>query len=772
MKRILVIILCICVIMTGCQKNGDSNNKKSATEPNKEQDNTVNEDKGTEDNVTNTNQNTVDNTEGNEVPLLKLNTEWAAAVTVGLKEQTYSNPNYQAAVKPYNIAEGLTNIENINQFSGFTKEQIAMLEQNGFVVMPSKDTRMYYVYDSNEYGGVPNFITTDSILHLYHQFYDKSLLFIETDFLYEDLELMTKQMLDKSIQLFNALEDKELKSLQEKNIIYFLVARMIMLQSSEIKVDVGNDVLEVAKEEYALIDKAEAYEKSPLLNIDYDYSQFKVRGHYTKSEELGRYFKTMMWFGTVPISLINDKKEVDYENTLQALLIAFTTFLESEEICDAKLWSNIYLPTGRYVGLSDDINVFTMNSLRLSVFGESNDPNIFNDEAYYDKLFEAVKALPVPKIKADLKVLTTPTDKQFRFMGQRYILDSYIMQTLTESFLRPIPSALDVMGVMGSNLAQNLLFDVYKPQENWPEYEEKYKKLEKEVSGYSPDIWGSNLYNGWLWSIQEAMTEFDTSSGMPLFMTTEAWRRKSLNTALGSYTELKHDTVLYGKQAVAEMGDPYEYADQQYVEPNISLYNKLLYLTDFTIKVLEERGMINENFLKGAKEYKELLSFLIECSIKELNNEALTEKENRQLLWYGGTLEDISNTFMLGLTGDYASKEISDMLVSDIATYQSSYVSLGTGYFDHIYVVVPVNGKLYLSRGAVYSYYEFVSDTRLTDEEWWGLQGIKIYHEEYSDYPEFTEVSEMLPDQPFWVDTFKTDSNEVLIEPLEINWDN
>jgi hypothetical protein len=485
---------------------------------------------------------------------------------------------------------------------------------------------------------------------------------------------------------------------------------------------------------------------------------------------MGRFFKTMMWFGVAPVPLVDEKKEVDYENTLQALLISLTTFLDSGETCDAKLWSDIYAPTSQYVGVSDDINVFTMNSLRISVYGDSNDPNLFNDNAYHDKLIQAVKSLPEPKIQGKTAGLS-PTGKQFRFMGQRYILDSYIMQELMEPVLRPMPTSLDVMGVLGNPLAESYLFDVYKPQESWPKYEEKYKELKEEVSGYSSEVWRSNLYNGWLWAIQAAMTEFDASSGMPYFMTTQAWRNKSLNTALGSYTELKHDTVLYGKQAVAESGDVYETADQQYVEPNIPLYNKLLYLTDYTISVLQERDMLNENFLSGASKYKELLNLLITCSIKELNNEPLTEDENKQLLWYGGKLEGISMDYLTGLTGDLASKEVCDMLVSDAATSQDTYLTLGTGYFDHIYVVVPVNGKLYLSRGSVYSSYEFVSDTRLTDEEWWKLQGITIRHDEYTDYPEFTEVSKDLPEQPFWTETFKMDSNHVIIEPLEINWD-
>ena len=37
-------------------------------------------------------------------------------------------------------------------------------------------------------------------------------------------------------------------------------------------------------------------------------------------------------------------------------------------------------------------------------------------------------------------------------------------------------------------------------------------------------------------------------------MRSEQWARKNLSTFLGSYTELKHDSVLYAKQVMAEMG--------------------------------------------------------------------------------------------------------------------------------------------------------------------------------------------------------------------------
>jgi len=34
-----------------------------------------------------------------------------------------------------------------------------------------------------------------------------------------------------------------------------------------------------------------------------DFSQFKVRGHYTHSERLGRYFKCVMWLGRIDLAV-------------------------------------------------------------------------------------------------------------------------------------------------------------------------------------------------------------------------------------------------------------------------------------------------------------------------------------------------------------------------------------------------------------------------------------------------------------------------------------
>ena len=56
--------------------------------------------------------------------------------------------------------------------------------------------------------------------------------------------------------------------------------------------------------------------------------------------------------------------------------------------------------------------------------------------------------------------------------------------------------------------------------------------------------------------------------------------------------------------------------------------------------------------------------------------------------------------------------------IADVHTTPGAYLEEGVGTAAEVFVVVPIGGKLYLTRGAVFNHYEFVSGTRLTDEEW------------------------------------------------------
>ena len=115
-------------------------------------------------------------------------------------------------------------------------------------------------------------------------------------------------------------------------------------------------------------------------------------------------------------------------------------------------------------------------------------------------------------------------------------------------------------------------------------------------------------------------------------------------------------------------------------------------------------------------------------SEKELNNEKLTDEEYELISSYGGQLEhfwietnkDEPAYKETGSQRDYLNENPA-AIIADVATDPNGQVlEVGTGNISEIYVVVPVDGKLKIAKGGVYSYYEFtwpMSD-RLTDKKW------------------------------------------------------
>lgn len=631
----------------------------------------------------------------------------------------YEPIEFEVKVEPYKVKADLSNIENLKIFGEFSEEQLELLVKNNFVVNPTKKEQLFYIYEDNEYKDIPSFITTDSILQVYHIFYDYTLRTLENDKLIGLIKGMTEKSLVDVIDLYGKLKDGEVKDAQLKNIAYFSVAQLLL--GNELPENIPKGSKEIALEELEKINTHSGFEKSSLFPYDLDYSQFTVRGHYTRSEDFERYFKAMMWYGQAPFPLYFADGERNIEQTLQALLITYSLYSDKENY---NKWENIYEPTNFFVGNSDDLNIYQYGELLFKIYGKNPDLNKLNNEKKLDEFYKEADKLPEPKIKPKYTSVTTPAGKQFRFMGQRYVLDAEIIQELVKPIERPIPSGLDVMGVLGSERAKEIQLSKEENQ-GWQAYPKEFDRLRDKFERLSDKQWMGNMYQGWLWTLKGFLEPF--GEGYPSFMTNEAWVEKDLNTALGSWSELKHDTILYGKQSGAEMGGAGFKEVVGYVEPNIEVYEKLLWLTKFSRKNLSARGLDIEGIDMKMEEFEKLLDFLISCSIKELKNEALTIEEYEYIQVYGGVLERLTASF----AGDYlrwfeiTSETDKNMaVIADFHTIapnsysQGGYMEAGVGPAYEIYVVVPIEGKLYLTRGAVFSYHEFISDMRLTDEKW------------------------------------------------------
>ena len=639
------------------------------------------------------------------------------------------------SVEPYQVAADFSNVANRQQIPEFSAEQKGLLAQNAFLVVPDTKEQLFYVYEDNRYADpqIPSFITCDTVLQLYHIFYDYVLRTVESEKLSPILNDLTRTMLKESIQAWKQISDPELKEAALRNIAYFGVADRLLGKNSPLP---SQAQTMVAKEVKMIMAHAQR-EKSAIFPYMLEYTQFQPRGHYTRSENLQKFFRTMMWYGLVPFPFEWKWQEKDVSEDLvrQGVLTTHLTFnSKSGTTPTIDLWDRIYGPTKFFVGAADDLEVREYRQAMERVYGEQASLKDFADRKKLAKFIALKDNLRQPRIEQI--IIGIPTGIQMRFMPQRFIPDSRIMQELcwpkvkgtpeNPEAQRLFPRGLDVMSALGSRRAYQILDQVYQ-EAKYQGYDKQMQKMRDEIASLDENTWRSNLYYGWLYCLLPLLEE--KGDGYPSFMTNNAWLDKQINTSLASWAELRHDTILYGKQSGAEAGDGGP-PPKGYVEPEAEFYSRLLWLVSTTAQGLEERKLITPELKEAFSNFQEMLAFLRDVSVKELTNQKLTDEEYQRIGGYGGWLEHLSLRVVTAVGAErggiahwyeITSKADRDMaVVADVHTSFGKCLEEAVGHANFIYAIVPIEGKLYLTRGASFSYYEFQWPTanRLTDEQW------------------------------------------------------
>ncbi|PIS21189.1 hypothetical protein COT51_04040 [candidate division WWE3 bacterium CG08_land_8_20_14_0_20_41_15] len=667
--------------------------------------------------------------------------------------------NNTPKIPAYSVDPDLSNVVNADDFS-FSDEAEDLLIKNAFVVTPGYSSEFFEIYESNRYAYTPNFVTTDSMLHNYHLMFDFLLKQLEEQKLAAELKQLNAGMFSETLTQYNSLKGTEWENAAKRNLGFFAVGSNLLDSSVTIPPEVSSEV----SQELALIEAHEGIKKSPVMGIGggedilietpqgpqplealkEDYSQYVPRGHYDKTEQLKAYFKSMMWYGRLTFRM-------KYEDEIKsAILITLALNKESNQVG----WDKIYEPVNFFVGKSDDITYYQFLELVEKSYGVGATPEtVSTDKTKFASFVELTKTLEPPQInsmpifEASIQADREEEIKGFRFMGQRFTIDASIFQRLLyrevgdktkscQSFspgetgclsgARCLPKGLDIPSAMGSSEALSILEGLGETE--YACYPENMSKMKAYVGSLPTETWTQNLYWGWLYQLLP-LTE-EKPNGYPTFMQNSAWARKELNTYLGSWTELKHDTILYAKQVYAELGGgggPEKKDDRGYVEPNLYVYARLASLLKMTSEGLTVRELLSENMKADLNKLEQLALSLKTISEKELNNENLTDAEYELIRSYGGQLESFwieinkNEPQYKELGKEYFLDQNPAAIVADVATDPNGEVlEEGTGKIYSIYVVFPLEGKLRIAEGGVYSYYEFMwplSD-RLTDTKW------------------------------------------------------
>jgi hypothetical protein len=630
---------------------------------------------------------------------------------------------------------------------------LTAMSKNGFVVIRFPNGVDMNIYDW--IGETPNFITTDSLLHGYHVQFIELLKNIEEKEFYQDIYTISYTL----AQHFNGRRQDAgssgLKEALDLAAMFFYTCARIINPELKIPADISSLVNDEAKKIVA----ATGYVRSSLFKYQIPYNLFKPRGHYTKSVQLKRYFMVMNYLGNASFVFnqlpLMEKRDIAVQATT-SLMIYDALKLRKRVL---GLWERLYSVTSFLVGESDDYNIYDLERVvKKKLLGYRFDRLLSGDEI--DDVREGLLRIRKPRIYSgtgNLENLQRPSGKLekvlegsigFRFMGARLVPDTEITQLLiTPSVGRftgrgtpftlqhtPLPNGdrvrgyamgLDIMAVFGSETAMQILKS--SGETDFDGYEKNFVRLRERFSSKGTPFWDKTVYTSWLFSLLPLIGSIDG----PTFMTTKAWRMKSLNTALASWAELRHDTILYVKQPfAAEMGGPEVQYAQGYVEPVPEFYLRLKYLVDMTKSGLSQFNLLPPENQKALSRFSSELKRFYDISIKELENRVLTKSEYTFIQNY-----NISYLHpKWELSDDKDTPIIADVMTNGM---DSLCVEEGVGYVNILYAAYKLpSGEILVGRGPVFSYHEFKQNmnNRLTDEQW----KILLQEDPYRGIPEWT----------------------------------
>ncbi|RLN55533.1 hypothetical protein BBJ28_00002767 [Nothophytophthora sp. Chile5] len=627
---------------------------------------------------------------------------------------------------------------------------------------------------------MPVFVTTDSVLHAWHRSFDGFLVDFETKVLSPAL----KKVLGAT--LF-ALADSKSDGSTSKAVLdveLFLTMALSLLRG-ELR----------PKDAEKLGELWSAIETGATMSMELfsaqrmvDFSQFKPRGHYTKSEELKRYFRAMMWLGTVDFRIAGGRDQAEDLHQLQCAVL-LVHFLQGAKSLDAvtRIDSAISslmadgglgadsLSPGQLARL---VSPEMMSRLSVSANSDSDDG--------IQKLLVALQQQVVQKglgsqlisghpLMENLSASPTNPPTSFALFGQRFVWSAFIFSRLVYDHVlhegakqkRRIPSAVDVaFTLFGNDVAAGELADRMEAQASTVTGTEDFVAFrdgipmasnlvalrqvidqefdDDDAKSESADEAEGSISSLWLRALR-ALSRPSPNAARTFH--SGVWKQRQMNTQLASFTQLRHDSVLYSKQGYS-CRTLCEYADGM-VDPYPLFWRRMRELAERMTNLIGDvlnslveppdpnlgwRAKSVSGSFHMAKavrffdEFASIMTSLEEIAVCQAESRPLSEP---QVAFVKTVMEERFGSGSTQYSGwypslFYESSEDSgkrDVLVVDVHTDSPSVEHGDPGGVLHLGVGDPLVGFFVVNNvmyaGPVFSSYEFVTpiDMRLTDDE-------------------------------------------------------
>jgi hypothetical protein len=590
---------------------------------------------------------------------------------------------------------------------------------------------------------LPVFVSSDAILHAFHASYDVVLKETEKYVIIGKLNEFLKGLhaqtsaLNAKYALNPAMKDC-LKDFD----LYLTIALKLLGEPEQPWFSENSQAI---SDLIALVNaqRAASYKIFGNSGRLIDYSQFKPRGHYDDSNEpiLASYFRAAMWLGRIEFYLVAPKAleqtpPADVRRqTADAMLM-----LEAMDLAgSSSIFSELEDIIGFFVGPQDNVTLPDLKELRNLTGIDKAD--MLLDSLTHKRFCDTLAKQAYANQKILSQILThdpmqpdsiVPASAFMPF-GQRFVIDSYITGNVVYDRIKPhrmLPSTLDILFALGNNAAGQLL----KPDIDKFSYAPNIASLRFLIDSYDQAAWNGSLYNMWLNSLRK-LNPPENRTNLPDFMQTSAYWQQKINTQLASWTELRHDNLLYAKQSYS--GGVICSYPHSYVEPVTEFYLALKTMAENARDKFKTYSF-NTGFGTSTQVadffnyFAKIADTLGQISQSELSGTPFTERQKyflESMLYQNHTCGSPYTGWYPNLFYGTNNMLKQDFLVADMHTSPTDEMGNSVGWVKHC-GTGPVNMGVWITKlpgvgevafsGPVMSYYEYTTTNffRLTDQEW------------------------------------------------------
>ena len=685
-------------------------------------------------------------------------------------------PNYQALKAKYGL-----NL-SVAQEKSLDENRFLLIDYDQVPFFKSSANFDQWLTDADTMGGGSIYerkpedallVTPDLVLHTYHKYFELTLEELEQHDLNQDLgNFLTS--LHKNLAQAVKNSQGDVKARYQNLEAQTVLARVLFENKSAAKpsyfatpaeeaayttnddtidsLDNANKILakyssdltpeltSAVKADLTEIYAAKNIGASPLFKqyddkLQTDYTQFTPRSHYAKNSILRAYFRTMIYLGRSSYLLNSDLGLADTNLLVKQMAV------KNNGVTPLDNWTKITDVTNFYAGKSDDLTYTDWQNFEASILGSNLSDQTLIAPDSLAKLKANFNQLKKPQILSDVivddnianrdKASLLDESLSFHIFGQKFSFDASILNDLTaaqektEVKLPSTPSALFIPAVLGDQRAKKYVGEFLNQTGfNTDEIKGFLSKMEQKktkIASVTESDWYGSLGSSWLY-VLGALTH-NYGPNYPLYMQSKSFLDKQIQTFLGSFAELKHDTLLYTKQSYAEMGagegeQPIPPIVKGFVEPNLEFWNRFAKLLDKTDQLFTGNDLFKDHSAKERlSQFKETTALYQKIAEEELRSQPISDADyealrTEKLAFMTMPFEAVDPTETSGQTAIIAD------IHTDTDKGQILYEATAKPYL--MLAIVGNEDSPRVVAGLTFNHYELTDPIgqRLTDEDW------------------------------------------------------